>query len=92
MKLFVRFILPLTYKTFLVAVTFVFMGVIGSFTAPFLMGANSPQMLGVSMQQVFSVFQEREQAAAMAFFSFLLCSVMGAFYIRSMSQEENAKA
>ncbi|CAH1219169.1 MULTISPECIES: ABC transporter permease [Paenibacillus] len=92
LKLFVRFILPLTYKTFLVAVTFVFMGVIGSFTAPFLMGANSPQMLGVSMQQVFSVFQEREQAAAMAFFSFLLCSVMGAFYIRSMSQEENAKA
>ncbi|WP_010277296.1 ABC transporter permease [Paenibacillus senegalensis] len=90
-KLFTRFVLPLTYKTFLVAVTFVFMGVIGSFTAPFLIGANSPQMLGVSMQQVFSVFQEREQAAAMAVFSFLLCSVLGAFYIRSMAREENAK-
>lgn len=91
LKLFTRFIFPLTYKTFLVAVTFVFMGVIGSFTAPFLLGANSPQMLGVSMQQVFSVFQEREQAAAMAFFSFLLCSVLGAFYIRSMAREENVK-
>lgn len=91
LKLFVRFILPLTYKTFLVAVTFVFMGVIGSFTAPFLIGANSPQMLGVSMQQVFSVFQDREQAAAMAFFSFMLCSILGAFYIHSMAKEENAK-
>ncbi|MED4954537.1 ABC transporter permease subunit [Paenibacillus macerans] len=91
LQLFTRFVFPLTYKTFLVALTFVFMGVIGSFTAPFLLGANSPQMLGVSMQQVFSVFQEREQAAAMAFFSFLLCSVLGAFYIRSMAREENVK-
>ncbi|CAM3172092.1 MULTISPECIES: ABC transporter permease [Paenibacillus] len=91
LTLFTRFIFPLSYKTFLVALTFVFMGVIGSFTAPYLIGANSPQMLGVSMQQVFSVFQEREQAAAIAFFSFLLCSVLGAFYIRSMAEEEKAK-
>ena len=91
LTLFTKFIFPLSYKTFLVAVTFVFMGVIGSFTAPFLIGANSPQMLGVSMQQVFSVFQEREQAAAIAFFSFLLCSVLGAFYIRSMAVEEKDK-
>ncbi|KAA8786934.1 putative spermidine/putrescine transport system permease protein [Paenibacillus sp. 4624] len=91
LTLFTRFIFPLSYKTFLVAITFVFMGVIGSFTAPFLIGANSPQMLGVSMQQVFSVFQEREQAAAIAFFSFLLCSVLGAFYIRSMAQEEKGR-
>lgn len=91
LTLFTRFIFPLSYKTFLVALTFVFMGVIGSFTAPYLIGANSPQMLGVSMQQVFSVFQEREQAAAIAFFSFLLCSVLGAFYIRSLAEEEKAK-
>ncbi|WP_339830429.1 ABC transporter permease subunit [Paenibacillus sp. FSL R7-0272] len=91
LTLFTRFIFPLSYKTFLVAITFVFMGVIGSFTAPFLIGANSPQVLGVSMQQVFSVFQEREQAAAIAFFSFLLCSVLGAFYIRSMAQEEKGR-
>ncbi|WP_434751071.1 ABC transporter permease [Paenibacillus amylolyticus] len=91
LTLFTRFIFPLSYKTFLVAITFVFMGVIGSFTAPFLIGANSPQMLGVSMQQVFSVFQEREQAAAIAFFSFLLCSVLGAFYIRSMAEDEKGR-
>lgn len=91
LRLFTRFIFPLTYKTFLVALTFVFMGVVGSFTAPFLLGANSPQMMGVSMQQVFSVFQEREQAAAMAFFTFLLCSLLGIFYVRSMAKEENVK-
>lgn len=92
LQIFVRFILPLTYKTMLVAVTFVFMGVIGSFTAPFLIGPNAPQMLGVSMEQVFGVFQEKELAAAIAFFTFLLCSVMGYFYIRSMITEESARS
>jgi putative spermidine/putrescine transport system permease protein len=91
LSLFLRFILPLSYRTFLVALTFVFMGVIGSFTAPFLMGANSPQMLGVSMAQVFGVFGDRQQAAAIAFFTFLLCSVLGIFYIRSMAKEESAR-
>lgn len=92
LQIFVRFILPLTYKTLLVAITFVFMGVIGSFTAPFLIGPNAPQMLGVSMEQVFGVFQEKQLAAAIAFFTFLLCSVMGYFYIRSMITEESARS
>lgn len=75
MRIFFRLILPLTFKTLLVALTFVFMGVIGSFTAPFLIGPNAPQMLGVSMEQIFSVFQDRQLAAATAFFTFLLCSL-----------------
>jgi putative spermidine/putrescine transport system permease protein len=92
LRIFFRFVLPLTYRTLLVAATFVFMGVIGSFTAPFLVGANAPQMLGVSMEQIFSVFQEKQLAAATAFFTFLLCSVMGYFYIRTMIQEESARS
>jgi putative spermidine/putrescine transport system permease protein len=91
LKIFLRLILPLSYKTLLVAVTFVFMGVIGSFTAPFLMGPNAPQMLGVSMDQIFSVFQDKEQAAALAFFTFFLCSGMGYFYIRTMVKDETAR-
>ncbi|AJY74046.1 ABC transporter permease [Paenibacillus beijingensis] len=91
LRIFFRFVLPLTYRTMLVAVTFVFMGIIGSFTAPFLIGANAPQMLGVSMEQIFGVFQDRQLAAAVAFFTFILCSAMGYFYIHSMIKEENAK-
>jgi putative spermidine/putrescine transport system permease protein len=92
LRIFFQFILPLTYKTLLVAITFVFMGVIGSFTAPFLVGANAPQMLGVSMEQVFGVFQDKQLAAAIAFFTFMLCSVMGYFYVRSMVNEEAARS
>ncbi|GGA44098.1 ABC transporter permease [Paenibacillus physcomitrellae] len=91
LRIFFKLILPLTYKTLLVAVTFVFMGIIGSFTAPYLVGPNAPQMLGVSMEQVFGVFQDRQLAAAMAFFTFLLCSFIGYFYIRSMIKEEGMR-
>ncbi|MDP4098135.1 ABC transporter permease subunit [Paenibacillus sp. P96] len=90
LQLFIRFILPLSYKTMWVAATFIFMGVIGSFTAPFLIGANSPQVLGVAMQQVFSSYQETHMASAMAVFMFILCSFMGYFYIRTMVQDADA--
>lgn len=82
-RLFWHFILPLSYRTMLVALTFLFMGIVGSFTAPFLIDRNAPQMLGVSMQQHFSVFNAIEQSSSLAVFMFLLCSIVGYFYISS---------
>ncbi|MDF2959589.1 MAG: transporter permease [Paenibacillus sp.] len=90
MQIFFRFILPLSYRTMWVAVTFIFMGIIGGFTAPFLIGPNSPQVLGVSLQQIFSVYQETQLASANAVFMFVLCSVMGYFYIRTMIKDDKA--
>ncbi|WP_208585571.1 ABC transporter permease [Gracilibacillus suaedae] len=86
-RLFWHFILPLSYRTMLVALTFLFMGIVGSFTAPFLIDKNAPQMLGVSMQQHFSVFNEIEQSSSLAVFMFLLCSIVGYFYIYSNIKE-----
>lgn len=83
LRLFIHFILPLSYKTMLVALTFLFMGLIGSFTAPFLIDRNAPQMLGVSMQQHFSVYNEIGQSSALAVFMFILCSVVGYVYIQN---------
>jgi ABC-type spermidine/putrescine transport system permease subunit I len=86
-QVFFRLILPLTYPTMLVTTTFTFMGVIGGFTVPYLIGPNAPQMLGVAMTQIFSVYQDRGLASAVAVFMFLLCSVMGYFYIRTTSSD-----
>ncbi|ALC83483.1 ABC transporter permease [Bacillus gobiensis] len=83
LQLFTRFILPLSYRTMLIAVTFLFMGIVGSFTAPFLIDRNAPQMLGVSMQQHFAVYNELGQSSSLAVFMFLMCSFVGFFYIRS---------
>lgn len=89
-QIFFKLIVPLTYRTMLVAVTFSFMGIIGGFTAPFLIGPNSPQVLGVAMRQVFSVYQETQLASATAVFMFVLCSFMGYFYIRTMIKDDKA--
>lgn len=83
LRLFIHFILPLSYKTMLVALTFLFMGLIGSFTAPFLIDRYAPQMLGVSMQQHFSVYNEIGQSSALAVFMFVLCSIVGYVYIQN---------
>lgn len=88
MQIFFRIIFPMTFKSMLVAATFVVMGVIGSFTAPFLIGPNAPQVLGVAMQQQFSVYYETGIASACAVFMFAICSLVGYFYIRNMMKEE----
>ncbi|KGX86605.1 ABC transporter permease [Pontibacillus litoralis] len=88
LKIFWKFIFPLSYKTMLVATTFLFMGIVGSFTAPFLVDSNAPQMLGVSMQQHFSVYHEFGQASSIAVIMFIMSAGIGYLYIHSMMKEE----
>ncbi len=73
-------ILPLTAKDIMIAVTFIFMGNIGSFTTPYLMGGNFPQMLGISLFQQFNKTQY-ERAAALSVIMFLLCLTSAVVYI-----------
>jgi ABC-type spermidine/putrescine transport system permease subunit I len=88
-RIFRRIIFPLTAKSALVASVFVFMGNIGSFTTPFLMGANAPRMLGVALYQEFSVFYNPAAAAALSTVMFLLSAAAGGVYIHSMMKEES---
>jgi len=80
-RVFFSMIFPLSVNDFLIAITFVFMGNVASFTTPYLMGARAPMMLGVALQQEFATFQNIEKSAAISVFLFLLSSVMGGFYI-----------
>jgi ABC-type spermidine/putrescine transport system permease subunit I len=81
LRVFFHMIFPLSVNDFLIAITFVFMGNIASFTTPYLMGARAPMMLGVALQQEFSSFYHMEKSAAISVFLFLLSSLMGGFYI-----------
>jgi putative spermidine/putrescine transport system permease protein len=81
LRVFRSMIFPLSANDFLIAITFVFMGNVASFTTPYLMGSRSPMMLGVALQREFSSFFNMERSAAISVFLFLLSSAMGAFYI-----------
>jgi putative spermidine/putrescine transport system permease protein len=76
-----RIILPLNLVPALIVVTFTFIGVLGSFTVPYLLGANAPQMLGVAMDAYFSSYQQPQPAIAMAVLTFLIAAVAGAVYV-----------
>lgn len=87
-QIFRSMILPLSYKDALVAMTFTFMGNVGSFTTPFLMGGNSPKMLGIALYDQFNSYMDYERAAALSVIMFLICSLSALVYIYSNLKEQ----
>jgi ABC-type spermidine/putrescine transport system permease subunit I len=86
-QIFKNMILPLSYKDALIAVTFVFMGNVGSFSTPYLMDGNAPQMLGRVLYNQFN-YPHYERSAALSVIIFLVCSVAASFYIYTNMKEK----
>ena len=80
-KTFTSMILPLSIKDVIVAATFVFMSNVGSFTTPYLMGGNSPKMLGIALFDQFNKYLNYNRSAALSVIMFLICSVSAGVYI-----------
>ena len=87
-KVFTSMVLPLSIKDVVIAGTFVFMSNVGSFTTPYLMGGNSPKMLGISLFDQFNKYQRYERAAALSVIIFLICSVSAGVYIYTNLKEK----
>ena len=86
-KLFFNMILPLTYKDVFIAITFIFMSNIGSFTTPYLMDGNNPQMLGIALYTLFNNFHY-ERASALSVIIFLMSAVSAVVYIHTNMKEQ----
>ena len=86
LRVFFQFILPLSYKDVLIAVTFVFMSNISSFTTPYIIGPNHPQFLGVYLRKLFSQM-EYELAAAVSVVIFLFSSASAFVYLYTNMKE-----
>jgi len=88
LQIFRSIILPLTAKDVFIAATFIFMGNVGAYTTPFLLGGNYPVMLGVSLFSQFNNLQY-ERAAALSVIMFLLCLVSAIVYIYTNMRPRN---
>ena len=75
-----QMILPLTYRDIFVAATFVFMSNISSFTTPYLMDGNNPQMMGISLYTQFNN-GHYEKAAALSVIMFLFSVLSAIVYV-----------
>lgn len=88
-KTFTSMILPLSIKDVIVAATFVFMSNVGSFTTPYLMGGNSPKMLGIALFDQFNKYLNYNRSAALSVIMFLICSVSAGIYIYTNLKEKD---
>lgn len=78
-----RVLVPQNMLSTIIVITFSTIGILGSFTIPYLTGPNAPQMLGVAMYSYFSTYNEPQQSQAMAILLFLLSMGIGYFYVRA---------
>jgi ABC-type spermidine/putrescine transport system permease subunit I len=76
-----RIIIPLNMLPTLIVCTFTGIGVLGSFTVPYLMGPNAPTLLGVAMTDYYQSYNEPQLSSAMAVLVFLLAAGLGALYV-----------
>lgn len=85
-------IAPMTLVPTVIAATFTAIGVVGSFTVPYLAGPNAPSMLGVTMTRTFQAYGKPQQAVVMAILVFAIASLLGAVYVwanwRSAREED----
>ena len=74
-------LLPLNVIPTVITATFTGIGVIGSFTIPYLTGPSAPNMLGPSMANFFNAFGQPQQAEVMAVIVFVLAIGIGTVYV-----------
>src|SRR5262245_20866884 len=83
-QVFRRIILPLVQRPALIVLCLNFLGIFGSYTLPYLLGPAAPQMMGPYMQRTFQDLNDINGAETEAVITFLVCSLVGMLYIRSV--------
>lgn len=87
-NVFFKMILPLSFKDVMIAMTFIFMSNVSSFTTPYVMGGNNPIMLGIYLRKQFSEYSNYALAAALSVVMFLFSSASAAIYIYTNLKEK----
>ncbi len=88
LRTFVSIILPLNVTPTMITLTLLFIGIFGSFTIPYLVGGNAPQMLGVTMTNYLTQYLRRADSVTIAVIAFIIAAGVGVIYIVSVSRRE----
>lgn len=77
-------LLPQVRRSLLIAFALIFLGIIGAYTVPYMLGPPAPEMMGVYMQRTLGNLQDPEGAQVQAVVLMAIASVVGGFYIATM--------
>lgn len=87
-RTFLSVILPLNAVATIITMSLLFIGILGSFTIPYLVGGNAPQMMSVVMTNYFTNFLRPDISVALAALSFGIAGLAGAAYVLGVSRRE----
>lgn len=73
--------IPLAFVPIVIATTFTAIGIMGSFTVPYFLGANQPTMFGVEIAMFFGPYNRPQQSVVMAFVIFTAASLIAVLYV-----------
>jgi ABC-type spermidine/putrescine transport system permease subunit I len=76
-------LLPMSSVPTVIATTFTAIGILGSFTLPYVVGPTGGNLLGPVMSNTYSAFNQPQQAQVMAVVVFALATIAAIPYIRA---------
>ena len=92
LRVLVSIILPQIGNSLLVVTALNFYGLFSSVLQPFLLGPATPEMMGPFMLRTFASVRDPATAAVQATVTFLICSLAGFFYVRSIARRNRDEA
>ncbi len=87
-RILVEILLPQLRRPLIIAFALVFLGTIGSYTIPYLIGPPAPEMMGVYIARTMGNLQRPDEAAVQAVILLAAASVVGLVYIATMASGE----
>jgi putative spermidine/putrescine transport system permease protein len=84
LRVLFEILLPQIMRALLVAFALIFLGTIGSYTIPYLLGPAAPEMMGPFMRRTYTDLNKPDEAAVQAMIIIFTAAVVGAFYIAAM--------
>jgi len=83
---------PLATVPTVIVATFTGVGVLGSFTVPYMVGPASPTMLGVQMVTTYNTYQQPQDAQVMAVVLFALAIIIGWAYVWANARQSKTSS
>jgi len=81
LRIVATIMIPLAFVPIVIATTFTAIGIMGSFTIPYFLGANQPTMLGVEISNFFGPYNRPQHSVVMAFIIFSAAAGIAILYI-----------
>lgn len=83
-RILTEILMPPLRRSGLIAFALTFLGIVGSYTVPYMLGPPAPEMLGVFMQRTLGDLQDPRAAEVQAMVLIVIALAVGSLYIRSM--------